>query len=62
MDAPAPVSISRRHLAVRLAVTAAGLLLASCTPQPPPAPGSWAEEYYRRKQKYRKQGEGTSTK
>jgi hypothetical protein len=40
----------------------AGLLLASCAPQSPPVPGSWAEEYYRRRQKYREWGQGTSNK
>ena len=56
------VPISRRRMAGVLALTLAELLLASCAPQSPPAPGSWAEEYYRRKAKYRRQGEGTSTK
>jgi len=49
--------IPRRQL-IRLGLAAASLLLAACAPQPPPAPGSWAEEYARRKQKYREWGEG----
>ncbi|WP_395022475.1 hypothetical protein [Dongia sp.] len=47
-----------RRRVIGLAVTVAGLLLAGCAPQQPPAPGSWQEEYYRRKEKYRQWGEG----
>jgi hypothetical protein len=47
-----------RRQAIRLGLMAAGLLLAACAPQEPPAPGSWAEEYYKRKAKYREWGEG----
>jgi hypothetical protein len=62
MKQPAPRSISRRQAARRLALAAAGLLLAGCAPQTPPAPGSWQEQYLRRKQKYREWGQGTSNK
>jgi hypothetical protein len=62
MKTPAPLSMPRRQAVIRLGLTAAGLLLASCAPQQKPAPGSWAEEYYRRKQKYREWGQGTSSK
>jgi hypothetical protein len=55
-------SITRRRLAISLGSMVAGFLFASCAPQSPPAPGSWAEEYARRKQKYRQWGQGTSSK
>jgi hypothetical protein len=57
MDSLIATKFSRRRL-IGLAVVAAGLLLAGCAPQQPPAPGSWQEEYARRKEKYRKWGEG----
>ncbi|GAB2179092.1 hypothetical protein DLREEDagr8_46500 [Dongia sp. agr-C8] len=47
-----------RRRVIGLAALAAGLLLAACAPQQPPAPGSWQAEYFRRKEKYRKWGEG----
>jgi len=62
MDMPASLPIARRQATISLGLMLAGFLLASCAPQPPPAPGSWAEEYYRRKQKYREWGQGTSNK
>jgi ferric-dicitrate binding protein FerR (iron transport regulator) len=59
MDTPAPVRIPRRQAAIGLGLMVVGLLLASCAPQSPPAPGSWAEDYARRKAKYREWGQGT---
>jgi hypothetical protein len=51
------MELSRRGV-IGLAAMAAGIMLAACAPQQPPAPGSWQEEYYRRKEKYRQWGEG----
>jgi len=62
MKPPAPLSLSRRRAIPRLAWLAAGILLSACAPQQPPAPGSWQEQYLRRKQKYREWGQGTSSK
>jgi hypothetical protein len=62
MKTLASLSIARRQLAIRLGLVAAAALLAACAPQSPPAPGSWAEEYARRKQKYREWGQGTGRK
>ena len=62
MEPPASLPITRRQAAIGLGLMVAGFLLASCAPQSPPAPGSWAEEYARRKEKYRQWGQGTSTK
>lgn len=61
MESSASIKLSRRRM-FGLAAVAAGLLLAACAQQPqePPAPGSWQEEYARRKEKYRKWGEGVS--
>jgi hypothetical protein len=59
MEKPSSLPIPRRR-ALTLGLMLAGLLLAGCAPQQPPAPGSWQEEYYRRKQKYREWGEGTA--
>jgi hypothetical protein len=56
-DSQRSIHISRRQV-IRLGLMAASLLLTSCAQQEPPAPGSWAEEYARRKQKYREWGEG----
>jgi len=61
MESLLSTKLSRRRIFGLAAVTG-GLLLAACAPQPqqPPAPGSWQEEYARRKEKYRKWGEGVS--
>ncbi len=61
MESSLSIRLSRRRI-FGLAVTAASLLLAGCAQQPqqPPAPGSWQEEYLRRKEKYRKWGEGVT--
>jgi len=61
MESSVSIKLSRRRI-FGLAAAAAGLLLAACAQQPPqpPAPGSWQEEYARRKEKYRKWGEGVS--
>ena len=62
MDLQHPLPLSRRRV-LGLSLTAMGLLLAAgCAPQQRPAPGSWAEQYYRRKQKYREWGQGTGQK
>jgi hypothetical protein len=53
---------TRRQALGGFGLMLAGLLLASCAPQEPPAPGSWAEEYQRRKEKYRQWGEGHDSK
>jgi hypothetical protein len=60
MKSTNPNLIARRQAVLRLSALITGLLLAACAPQQPPAPGSWAEEYARRKQKYREWGQGTS--
>jgi len=62
MESSRPTEVSRRRLFGLTVASAAGLLLAACAPQQPaaPAPGSWQEEYLRRKEKYRKWGEGVS--
>jgi hypothetical protein len=57
METQRPPQLSRRK-AIGLVLMAAGLLLAGCAPQEAPAPGSWQEEYYRRKAKYREWGQG----
>ncbi len=62
MKTPAPASLSRREVVIGLRLMVAGLLIASCETKSPPAPGSWQEEYARRKAKYREWGQGTSTK
>ena len=62
MDKPDSRSISRRDAALRLTLMTAGLVVAACTPQPPPAPGSYAEQVLKRKQKQRQLYEGTSNK
>lgn len=59
MKAPHSFPIRRRQMMIRLGSIFAGLLLGACAPQSPPAPGSWAEEYQRRKEKYREWGQGT---
>jgi hypothetical protein len=51
-----------RRQALGLGLMLAGLLLAGCAPQQPPAPGSWAEEYQRRREKYRQWGQGHGNK
>jgi hypothetical protein len=56
-------SIQRtRRQALGIGLMLAGLLLAGCAPQEPPAPGSWAEEYQRRREKYREWGQGHDNK
>ena len=55
MEKPFSLPMPRRK---SLSLMLAGLL-AACAPQQPPAPGSWQEEYRRRKQKYREWGQGT---
>jgi hypothetical protein len=62
MDMPASLRITRRQAAIGFGLMVAGFLLAACAPQSPPAPGSWAEEYARRKEKYREWGQGTGKK
>jgi hypothetical protein len=61
MESSRSIEFSRRGI-LGLAAAAAGLLLAGCAQQPqqPPAPGSWQEDYLRRKEKHRKWGEGVS--
>jgi hypothetical protein len=51
-----------RRQVLGLGLTLGGLLLGGCAPQEPPAPGSWAEEYQRRKEKYRQWGQGHDNK
>jgi len=62
MNKPTDLPLSRRQAAISLGLMVAGFLLAACAPQSPPAPGSWAEAYARRKQKQREWGQGTSSK
>jgi hypothetical protein len=62
MDTPASLRVTRRQAAIGLGLMVASFLLAACAPQSPPAPGSWAEEYALRKQKYREWGQGTGKK
>jgi hypothetical protein len=61
MELSLSIKLSRRRI-FGLAATAVGSLLTACAqePQQPPAPGSWQEEYARRKEKYRKWGEGVT--
>jgi hypothetical protein len=58
----AALPISRRHAVIGLGFLVSGFLLAACAGQSQPAPGSWAEDYARRKQKYREWGQGTGKK
>jgi hypothetical protein len=57
MDSQDAPQIARRKM-LRLSLLLTGLLLGACTPHQQPAPGSWAEQYSRRKQKYREWGDG----
>jgi hypothetical protein len=62
MESLLSIKRSRRRIFGLAVAAAGGLLLAACAQQQqqPPAPGSWQEEYARRKEKYRKWGEGVT--